>query len=560
MRQLFLRLAVLCMVALGLSHCGSSDAVGVLVHVRGLSADVTSLSIIASVDGKPAMNSTVFTQQLDQFVIKLPSSGLGQGNLKIDATGTAGTGCIVSTGQATTQLSKQTVSSELDLLMTALPTPLCSPTQITLVTPSSGPTTGGTTLQIDGQNFVAGSTVKIAGLSASVMSITPTRIQAMLPPKAGAFGKVSVSVSNSYGQAVSRSDLFAYFSSTLQLSISTFALGGATAPYSVALADFNGDQKLDIVTANESGNNVSVLLGNGTGGFAVPTNFTVGTNPRSVVVGDFNRDLKADILVINYGSNSMSVLKGNGVGGFAPASTSGTGGMAPVSVAVTDFDADGKLDLAVATSAVSGNVFPFWGDGAGNFSLGSTLSAGSVPNAVAIGDVNADGRPDLVVANSSSDNVSVILATVTGSFGSTSSFATGQRPMSVAVSDVNGDQKPDLIVANGNSNSVSVLLGIGSGAFSGAMNFSVDQFPQMVVVGDLNGDLKLDVATANYNGNNVSVLLGNGMGGFGSLTNYPVVTGPQALAIADCNSDGKPDLVVANKTSNNVSVLLNVSQ
>ena len=240
MRQLFLRLAVLCMVALGLSHCGSSDTVGVLVHVKGLSADVASLSVVASLDGKPAMNGTVFTQQLDQFVIKLPSSGLGQGNLKIDATGTAGTGCIVSTGQATTQLSKQTVSGELDLLMTALPTPMCNPTQITLVTPSSGPTTGGTMLQIDGQNFIAGSTVKIAGVSASVMSITPTRIQATLPAKAGAFGKVPVTVTNSYGQTVSRSDLFAYFSSTLQLSMSTLALGGGSAPYSVALADVNG--------------------------------------------------------------------------------------------------------------------------------------------------------------------------------------------------------------------------------------------------------------------------------------------------------------------------------
>ncbi len=437
MRQLFLRLAVLCMVALGLSHCGSSDAVGVLVHVKGLSADVASLLVGVSLDGKVAMENATFTQQLDQFVIRLPSSGLGQGYLEIGAAGLSSTGCLLSRGNANAQLSKQMVSTELDLVMTAEMMTSCIPTQISLVTPSSGPTTGGTLLQIDGQNFLTGSTVKIGGKDATVMSLTPTRIQAILPAQAGAFGKTVVSVISSFGQSINRNDLFSYYFSSVQFGSANFAAG--IAPYSVATGDFNGDQKLDIVTANESSNNVSVLLGNGTGGFAVPTNFAVGMNPRSVVVGDFNGDLKADLLVVNYGSSSLSFLKGNGAGGFAPSSTSGIGGMSPVSVAVTEFDANGKLDIAVATSTASSNVIPLFGDGSGNFSLGVALTAGSVPNAVAIGDVNADGRPDLAVANSSSDNVSVILATGTGGvFGSTTSFATGQRPMSVAMRDVNG--------------------------------------------------------------------------------------------------------------------------
>ena len=40
-----------------------------------------------------------------------------------------------------------------------------------------------------------------------------------------------------------------------------------TTPVSVAVGDFNGDGKLDFAVANESSNNVTVLLGDGKGGF-----------------------------------------------------------------------------------------------------------------------------------------------------------------------------------------------------------------------------------------------------------------------------------------------------
>ncbi|MEG5243203.1 DUF4347 domain-containing protein, partial [Microcoleus sp. A6-D4] len=67
---------------------------------------------------------------------------------------------------------------------------------------------------------------------------------------------------------------------------SNFGVG--TSPVSVTVGDFNGDGKTDIAAANANSNNVSVLLGTGTGSFGAATNFAVGTNPYSVTVGDFN--------------------------------------------------------------------------------------------------------------------------------------------------------------------------------------------------------------------------------------------------------------------------------
>src|ERR1035437_1766627 len=87
---------------------------------------------------------------------------------------------------------------------------------------------------------------------------------------------------------------------------SPFAVG--TNPYSVTSADFNGDGKKDLATANGASNNISVLLGTGTGSFGTATNF-VGTYPMSVVSADFNGDGKLDLATVNANSvGTVSIL------------------------------------------------------------------------------------------------------------------------------------------------------------------------------------------------------------------------------------------------------------
>ena len=65
-----------------------------------------------------------------------------------------------------------------------------------------------------------------------------------------------------------------------------------------------------------SSNSVTVLLGNGSGGFTPPAGspFTVGSQPNTVAVGDFNSAGIPDLVTSNGGSNDVSVLLGNGSG------------------------------------------------------------------------------------------------------------------------------------------------------------------------------------------------------------------------------------------------------
>ena len=328
-------------------------------------------------------------------------------------------------------------------------------------------------------------------------------------------------------------------------------------PLSVAVGDFNGDGKQDLATANYSVNNITIRLGNGSGGFPSSTTIAVGFTPWTVVVGDFNGDGKQDLAVTNNStkSNSVSILLGDGSGGFGTPTNFGAGSQ-PIAVAVGDFNGDGIQDLAV-TNTHSNDISILLGNGSGGFGQATNLAVGTIPDAVVVGDFNGDGKQDLAVANRGSSDVSILLGEGSGGFGMVTNFAVRSLPYSVVVGDFNGDGKQDLAVANAASANVSILLGDGMGFFGPATNFSVGfgSGPESIALGDFNGDGKQDLAVANTNAHNVAILLGDGSGAFEVTNNFAVGQSPGSVAVGDFNGDGQQDLALANFDSNNVSIL-----
>jgi hypothetical protein len=97
-----------------------------------------------------------------------------------------------------------------------------------------------------------------------------------------------------------------YFKHFTVATATNFAVG--TGPESIITADFNGDGKMDLATANYISNNLTVLINNGLGSFSAATNFSVGTAPISIVSDDFNGDGKMDLVTTNANSSNVSVL------------------------------------------------------------------------------------------------------------------------------------------------------------------------------------------------------------------------------------------------------------
>ena len=262
-------------------------------------------------------------------------------------------------------------------------------------------------------------------------------------------------------------NIYVFFSNGFSAGTGRFAtvpdkiLPAGSNPYALATGDFNGDGVLDIACANSDSNDVTILLGDGKGGFtqAPGSPYPVGTSPQAIAVGDLNGDGQADIIVGNYGSNNLTVLTGLGAGTFAAASFNAGGG--PRGVAVADLDGDGKLDVAVADYNDS-TVRILLGDGSGAFRTTSlTLPTGQGPQAVAIADLDGDGFLDLLIADSGSNDLTVLLGNGAGAFrpANGSPYSTGQYPTAIGIADLNGDGILDVMVANRDSASITVLIG-----------------------------------------------------------------------------------------------------
>jgi hypothetical protein len=342
-----------------------------------------------------------------------------------------------------------------------------------------------------------------------------------------------------------------------------------TNPHSIAVSDFNLDGKFDVATSNVGSDNVSILRGNGHGGFSPGTPIPVGHQPHSLATGFFNRDLRPDLVVANSESDTISVLLGTGSGGFTAGPTL-PGGDGPWYISVGFLNRDLKLDLAVA-NVLGDTVSIFLGTGDGGFTAAPSVPVGHVPYGIAIADLNRDGKADLGVANQFAHTVSILLGDGTGGFTPApgSPVTVANAPSWVKAADLNRDGKLDLAVTSQGTDAVTILLGDGAGGFTPAPGSPVPVAsdcvrpghacgPTPLAVVDLNRDGKLDLVTGNIFSDNASVLLGDGSGGFSPAPGSPfaVGDGPFALAVADLNWDFRPDLAVTGYNSSDVTVLL----
>lgn len=350
-------------------------------------------------------------------------------------------------------------------------------------------------------------------------------------------------------------------------------------PQSVAVADFNGDGKLDLAVPVYSiftpASDMNILLGNGDGTFTPGPTFPLsGQNVNNAVVADFNGDGKPDLAISLPDANEVQILLGNGDGSFTA--------LPPISVygvfvvATADLNKDGKPDL-VTVNFGPGTLTVLLGNGNGTFTQGPTITTpisgpGGLavgPVSVAVADLNKDGTPDLAVANcprgsqGATGSVTTLLGNGDGTFTALADSPTaGGQPLYIAAGDLNGDGIPDLVVTDMNNGAptpgnLTILLGKGDGTFTPTAASPVTgSIPYSVAITDLNGDGKPDLVTADAGSNSLTVLLGNGDGTFGAPLSPAAGTDPIFAAIGDFNGDGIPDVAAANNSTHSVTVLL----
>jgi hypothetical protein len=404
----------------------------------------------------------------------------------------------------------------------------------------------GTMTFVDGSN-VLGTGVMVSG-TAVFQSILLT------PGNHKLIAYYSGDSSHAAGQSPTVSESISAVAWT-QLTAVAPASAGSN-PISMAVGDFNRDNRADLVVANQSGG-VSVLLGNGDGTFQTPVPYSTGGSPTSVAIGDFNRDGVADLAV--GVSTGVSVLLGNADWTFQSAINypAGSGGVS--SLAVADFNGDGIADI-VAGSLGTSAILPGNGDG----SFRSPIAV-TVPGAISVAPIYDNrGSVDLVVLLGAGGGADFLPGNGDFTFQAATTMPTlGNSPTAIAVADVFGSGSQGLVV--GTQAAVQNLLVLPTSSGGGApllQDFAtIPVQTSAVAVSDFNGDGKPDLAAMGSNGTSgaLEILLGNSSFTFQPPVNFPVGAAQTAMAIGDFDGDGRPDLALLNYTGGTVSILLGAS-
>ena len=154
---------------------------------------------------------------------------------------------------------------------------------------------------------------------------------------------------------------------------------------------------------------MSILIGDGAGGFIAPANLAVplqaGSESRAFALGDINGDGNRDLGVIEILGATRRVLLyfGNGAGGFTSQELTTVPGA--FRMIAGDVNGDGRQDLAVSTGNI---VHVFLGNGTGGFGPSTPFST---PSALQfeLTDLNGDGRLDIAAAMNQGPGVAILL-------------------------------------------------------------------------------------------------------------------------------------------------------
>jgi hypothetical protein len=235
----------------------------------------------------------------------------------------------------------------------------------------------------------------------------------------------------------------------------------------VAVADFNGDSKPDLVVA-DLGHTVSVLLGNDDGTFQSPLVSTTNGTPTFLTAGDFNNDGKQDLVVTD--NPYISVLLGNGDGTFQPPidNNSFVGGHQLVA---GDFNNDHKLDVVVvAYFGANSDLAVLLVTGNGTLQPFISYPLAFLPGSVAAGHFRHGGLLDVAVGTYFSGGVTIFLGNGDGSFQPGTTYSASVAGP-IVISDFSRDGNLDLVLGAGPPAGVDEFLGKGDGTFSAPQFF-----------------------------------------------------------------------------------------
>ncbi|HEX9891852.1 MAG TPA: VCBS repeat-containing protein [Actinomycetota bacterium] len=363
-------------------------------------------------------------------------------------------------------------------------------------------------------------------------------------------------------------------------SLSVFWAGGGRTDVPLArpaiaafVHDATGDGHADLLAVEGSSSLLEVVEGDGAGGFS-PQRGTIASNPNGwwTDTADFNGDGKLDVISAQLNTNfiegyltfsTATVLLSGGDGTFTRAGTVSTDGTS-TGFDVGDVNGDGKADVVV-TDYHSGTVSEYLGNGDGTFGQRIYVPGCPLNDGVVSADFNDDGYADAAAACRETifqQTLSIYLGSPAGLVpGITLGLSHSNLPWALRTGDINGDGNEDILLDSNQSfkpcappctliessydGALTYFLGLGNGLFEPeARDYLVGRVVGDSWIADVTGDGRGDVLTTIPYDEQVQIAPGRADGTLGTPFSIDVLEYPLGLRAADLTGDGKPDLVM----------------
>jgi hypothetical protein len=369
-------------------------------------------------------------------------------------------------------------------------------------------------------------------------------------------------------------------------------LGGGSGSCLTAIADLDGDGKPDLVVVNGYDNNISLFRNISTNGTLTINSFaprvdlpSFGGSPSGLAVADVDGDGKLDLVVSDFDNNRVVVYRNISTVGTLDANSFAAPvylsvGANPATVCVRDLDGDGRPDIACvcwgdSTLSILQNIGVAGTLTANSFAPPVVFATGTNPHDLVIADLDGDNKPDFAVVHQASRilsvfrNVSFPGVINTNSFAARVDFPASGEGNSIVAGDVDGDGKVDLVVGWAGGSAVAVYRNLSSpgtldtNSFAPEVDFPAPGWVRSVGLGDLNGDGMPDISLTCEEDSYMCVFQNLSTPGsftntsLGSRVDYGAGWNPHGISIGDLDGDGRPDIVFGNQYDSTISIYQN---
>ena len=349
--------------------------------------------------------------------------------------------------------------------------------------------------------------------------------------------------------------------------------------YDLCLCDFDGDNRTDIVTANDGANTLD-LFANTTAapGLANITfnriPFLIGSRSIHSKCGDLNGDGKPDLVISEGGANGdrlfifRNTSTGPGVFTFSIQSITLTGKKVK-RTDIADLDNDGKPEVIV-TNQTGNDVTVLVNQStpaAISFSptrITLPIGGAASTDGLAVEDLDGDGLPEIVTSQFLTQTSNLFILKNTSIPGNISFAPPQTLPISgtvvnIKIGDLDGDHKPEIAATQLiGSGTISIFKNQSSGtlSFAAPVPIATDIRPWGIDFGDIDGDGLTDIVVASLE-KSITVLNNES-----TATNLAFSTLFQSttfinrhVGIGDLDGDGKPDIAFTSVDDNNNNIL-----